>query len=86
MKNSEINAKAINKSIVSSPFGAVQPPKVKLSPVPLDAITSSLNGNMPSTVASFMFLRIIIFLFNFDLFRFVLQCHLHKIENIILRT
>ncbi len=82
MKNSEMNAKARNKPIVSSPLWVVQPPKVKRSPFPLDAITSSLNSDVPSTLASFVLLRIIILLFNFDLFRFVLPCHLREFEHI----
>jgi len=47
MKNSEINAKARNKTIVNSPFGAVHL-KVKRFLFSLDAITSSLDGGVPS--------------------------------------
>jgi hypothetical protein len=46
MKNSEINAKARNKPMVNSPFGAVQL-KVKLFLFPLDAIICSLDDSVP---------------------------------------
>ena len=54
MKNSEINAKARNEPIVISPFWVVQPLKVELSPFSLDAITSYLNCDVCSTLASFI--------------------------------
>jgi len=47
MKNSEISAKARNKPIVNSPFGAVHL-KVKWFLFSLDALTSSLDGSVPS--------------------------------------
>jgi hypothetical protein len=47
MKNSEISAKARNKPIVNSPFGAVQL-KARRSLFTLDVITVSLDGDVPS--------------------------------------